>query len=79
MRIQKSACIENKGFCTRQFNAIFRLCGDLRTAQSVFESMPEDADLSWSVLDAQALEKAKVDFGQSLATRPEVELWQCVV
>ena len=34
--------------------------------------MPEDMDLSWSVLDAQALEEAKVDFGQSLAMCPEV-------
>jgi len=34
--------------------------------------VPEDADLSWSVLDAWALEEAKVDFGQSLATCPEV-------
>src|SRR5882672_5188301 len=34
--------------------------------------MLEDADLSCSVLDAQALEEAKVDFRQSLATCPEV-------
>ena len=30
------------------------------------------ADLSWSFLDAQALEEAEVDFGQSLVTCPEV-------
>ena len=29
-------------------------------------------DLSWSVLDTQALEEAKVDLGQSLMTFPEV-------
>src|SRR5882724_11815739 len=29
-------------------------------------------DLSWSVLDAWALEEAEVDFGQSLVTCPEV-------
>src|SRR5882724_2071583 len=34
--------------------------------------MLEDMDLSWSVLDAWALEEAEVDFGQSLATCPEV-------
>src|SRR5882724_5393052 len=44
----------------------------LKTAQSFFKSVPEDMDLSWSVLDAQALEEAKVDFGQSLARCPEV-------
>jgi len=37
-----------------------------------FESKLEDVDLSWSVLDTWALEEAKVDFGQSLATCPEV-------
>src|SRR5882724_8444055 len=44
----------------------------LKTAQSFFKSVPEDMDLSWSVFDALALEKAKVDFGQSLAMCPEV-------
>ena len=37
-----------------------------------FESVPEDADFPWSVLDSQALEEADVDFGNSLATCPEV-------
>src|SRR5882724_10010906 len=56
----------------REFNAILRSCGVSRTAQSFFESEPVDADLSWPVFDALALEEAKVDFGQSLATCPEV-------
>jgi len=34
--------------------------------------LDKDTDLSWSVLDAQALEEAEVDFGQSLVTCPEV-------
>src|SRR5882672_4192882 len=37
-----------------------------------FASVPEDADLSCSVLEAQALEEAEVDFGQSFATCLEV-------
>ena len=44
----------------------------MRTAQSFFESVLEDADLSCSVLDAQALEEAEVDFGQSLEMCLEV-------
>ena len=56
----------------REFNAILRLCRALRTAQSFFESVPEDMDLSWSVLDVHALEEAEVAFGQSLTMYPEV-------
>jgi len=55
----------------REFNAILRSCGVSRTAQSFFESEPVDADLSCSAFDAQALDEAKVDFGQSLAMCPE--------
>ena len=44
----------------------------MKTAQSFVKSMPEDTDLSWSVLDAQTLEEAKVYFLQSLVTCPEV-------
>src|SRR5882724_11547924 len=70
----------------REFNAILGSCGILRTAQSFFESVLEDVDLSWSVLDTQALEEAKVDFGQSLVTCPEVpqkrqsllSRWRCL-
>ena len=72
VRIWKSECIESKGFCMREFNAVFRSCGVSRTAQSFFESMLQDADLSWSDLDAQALEEAELDFGQSLVTCPTV-------
>src|SRR5882724_4928663 len=56
----------------REFNAILRSCGVSRTAQSFFESMLEDVDLSWSVFDTWALEEAKVYFGQSLVMCPEV-------
>ena len=56
----------------REFNANLGSCGVSRIAQSFFKSVLEDADLSWSVLDAQALEEAEVDFGQSLVTCPEV-------
>src|SRR5882724_6211773 len=56
----------------REFNAILRSCGVSRTAQSFFESMLEDADLSWSVLNTWDLEEAKVYFGQSLVMCPEV-------
>jgi len=56
----------------RKFNTILGSCGVLRTDQSFFESVPEDVDLSWSVLDIWALEEAEVDFGQSLAMCPEV-------
>ena len=56
----------------REFNTILGSCGVSRTAQSFFKSMLEDVDLSWSVLDTWALEEAKVDFGQSLVTCPEV-------
>jgi len=38
--------IESKSFRTREFNTILRSCGVSRTAQSFFESMPEDVDLS---------------------------------
>src|SRR5882672_1034971 len=55
-------------FFTREFNAILRSCEVLRTAQSFFESELEDADLSSTVLDAWALEEAKLDFRQSLAS-----------
>jgi len=34
VRIQKSGCVESKGFHTREFNAILRSCGVCRTAQS---------------------------------------------
>ena len=56
----------------REFNTILGLCEVSRTDQSFFASVLEDADLSCSVLDAWALEEAEVDFGQSLATCPEV-------
>ena len=56
----------------REFNAILGLCRVLRTAQSFFESVLENADLSLSDLDTWALEEAKLDFGQSLATCPVV-------
>src|SRR5882672_5433089 len=56
----------------REFNAILGSCKVSRTAQSFFESMLEDMDLSCSVLDAQALEEAEVDFGQSLVMCLEV-------
>ena len=44
--IVTSGCIESEGFHMREFNTILGSCGFLRTAQSVFESVPEDADLS---------------------------------
>ena len=56
----------------REFNAILGSCEVSRTAQSFFESVPEDADLSCSDLDAWALAEAELDFGQSLATCPAV-------
>src|SRR5467141_4626254 len=56
----------------REFNAILGSCIVSRTAQSFFESKLVDADLSCSVFDARALDEAEVDFGQSLATCPEV-------
>src|SRR5882672_2697962 len=59
-------------FRMREFNAILGSCGVSRTAQSFFASVPEDTDLSCSVLEARALEEAEVDFGQSLATCPEM-------
>src|SRR5882672_8626219 len=70
----------------REFNTILGSCEVLRTAQSFFESMQEDVDWSYSVLDAQGLEEAKVDFGQSLEMCPEVpqkrqsllSRWRCL-
>ena len=67
VRNQQSRCIESEGFCTRKFNAILASCRVSRTAQSFFKSVPEDTDLSWSVLDAWALEEPEVDCGKSLA------------
>ena len=43
----------------REFNAILRSYGVLRTAQSFFESDLVDADLSCSVFEARALEEAE--------------------
>ena len=36
----------SKSFHMREFNVILGSCGVSRTAQSFFESMPEDVDLS---------------------------------
>ena len=55
----------------REFNAILRLCGVSRTAQSFLSpcwKMQTCPGQSWT----WALEEAKVDFGQSLVTCPEV-------
>ena len=49
-----------------------RVMQSLEDSSVFFKSMLEDTDLSWSVLDTQALEEAEVDFGQSLETCPAV-------
>jgi len=67
-----SRCVESKIFHTREFDAILRSCGVLRTAQSFLESMLEDVDLSCSDLDTCALVEAELYFGPSLATCPVV-------
>jgi len=56
----------------RKFNAILGSCEVSRTAQSFFESMLEDADLSCSSAGCSGFGEAEVDFGQSLAMCPEV-------
>jgi len=69
VRVWKSRCVKSDGFAWGSLTQSSGQCRVSGTAQSFFESELVDADFSWSVFDALALEEAEVDFGNP---------WRCV-